>query len=250
MICLSVVSHGQAPIAAGFLSSLASVKPPLVTRVVYTRNIPEPALAIPDLDPIRFEIIDNAAPHGFGENHNAAFRRCAEPYFCVVNPDILLVEDPFPALVDAFREPALGLAAPLVLSPERQVENTARSLYTPAELLRQKWRPRNRAGSADWLAGMFMLFRSDVYRLIGGFDERYFLYIEDVDICTRLRVAGFGLRQQAGAQVIHAAQKRSHRSLRHAAWHTRSMLRYWATPSFWRYRSMLKQARRMPASPG
>ena len=123
MICLSVVSHGQAPIAAGFLSSLASVKPPLVTRVVYTRNIPEPALAIPDLDPIRFEIIDNAAPHGFGENHNAAFRRCAEPYFCVVNPDILLVEDPFPALVDAFREPALGLAAPLVLSPERQVEN-------------------------------------------------------------------------------------------------------------------------------
>ena len=244
MICISVVSHGQRDIAAAFLQTLARVKPASVSHIVYTRNIDEPDLPAMDLGAARLEIITNGEPKGFGANHNAAFERCTEPFFCVCNPDILLASDPFPPLLAAFGEPQLGLVAPRVLTPEGGLENTARRLYTPWELLAQKFRPANLGLEGDWLAGMFLLFRSQAFRAVGGFDPGYFLYIEDVDICTRLRVAGWTLRQQPEAEVIHDARKQSHRSLKYTRWHLAGMLRYWSSAGFWRYRRLLRRARR------
>jgi GT2 family glycosyltransferase len=91
---------------------------------------------------------------------------------------------------------------------------------------------------------MFLLFRSQAFRAVGGFDSRYFLYIEDVDICTRLRVAGWRLLQVSEAEVIHDARKQSHRSLKYTRWHLAGMLRYWSSPGFWRYRRLLSRSRR------
>lgn len=241
MICISVVSHGQGEIAARFLESLDRSAPSLVSQVIYTRNIPETATRTTGLRRIALSTIDNAQPRGFGQNHNAAFARCEQPYFCVVNPDIVLPGDPFPALCRCLEDEGLGLVAPLVTTSNLVTENTARRLYTPYELIRQKLRPRNHGESPDWLAGMFMLFRSEAFRAIGGFDERYFLYIEDVDICTRLRLAGWRLRQCPESSVIHDARKQSHRSLKYTTWHIAGMLRYWTSTSFWLYRALLKR---------
>jgi GT2 family glycosyltransferase len=249
VICISVVSHGQAEIAAAFLRSLGVVAPGLVSQVVYTRNIPEPELPPVDLEGIELVVIDNPRPRGFGENHNAAFARCTRPFFCVVNPDILLPSDPFGELLHCLEDPGLGLVAPVVTTPALVIENTARALYTPVELIRQKVSPRNRAAEADWLAGMFLMFRSEAYQGIGGFDERYFLYIEDVDICTRLRLAGWRLAQCQACSVIHDARKQSHRSLKYTSWHIAGMLRYWATRSFWRYRALLRGRKKGMGNP-
>jgi GT2 family glycosyltransferase len=240
VICISVVSHQQAAIAHRFLQTLAASGSRLVTQVVYTRNLPEPDLAALDLPGVAVVTIDNDRPRGFGENHNAAFAHCSQPFFCVVNPDILVTTDPFPALMRCLEDPGIGLVAPRVTTPALALENTARSLYTPPEVIRQKLRPQNQGQSPDWLAGMFMLFRSDAYRAIGGFDEGYFLYIEDVDICTRLRLAGWRLQQCADSSVIHDARKQSHRSLKYTGWHLAGMFRYWTSITFWRYRSMLR----------
>jgi GT2 family glycosyltransferase len=240
MICISIVSHGQADIAARFLHALKRLAPALVTQVIYTRNIPERDTPPVDLGHIGLSVVDNVQPRGFGQNHNSAFARCEQPFFCVVNPDIVLQSDPFPELHRCLADETLGLVAPLVTTPGLTIENTARSLYTPPELIRQKLRPRNFGASPHWLAGMFMLFRSDAYRAIGGFDERYFLYIEDVDICTRLRLAGWQLKQCPKSSVIHDARKQSHRSLKYTSWHIAGMLRYWASPAFWRYRALLR----------
>jgi N-acetylglucosaminyl-diphospho-decaprenol L-rhamnosyltransferase len=246
VICISVVSHGQMEIAAAFLQTIARFKPPLVSHVVYTRNIGEPDLPALDLGPARLEIISNSVPKGFGANHNAAFERCRSPFFCVCNPDILLASDPFPRLIEPFEKQNVGLVAPRVLTPAGRVENTARSLYTPFELLSQKLRPANLGGRADWLAGMFLLFRSQAFRGVGGFDAGYFLYIEDVDICSRLRVAGWELLQHPEAEVVHDARKQSHRSLKYTRWHLAGMLRYWSSPGFWRHRRLLSRDRRHP----
>jgi len=247
MICLSVVSHGQQDIALRFLRALAELRPLLVSQVIYTCNLPEPDLPPLELGHIRLVTLRNLSAKGFSENHNAAFKLCAAPYFGVVNPDILLPSDPFPALVEAFEDTSVGVVAPVVASPALEVENTSRRLYTPFELLRQKLRPSNLGEHGDWLAGMFLLFRSRAFRAVKGFDEGYFLYIEDVDICTRLRLAGWTLRQCASAQVIHDARKTSHRSLRYTVWHLRGMFRYWRSPTFWRYRRLLLDRRQRHA---
>jgi GT2 family glycosyltransferase len=90
---------------------------------------------------------------------------------------------------------------------------------------------------------MCLLLRSDAYRMVGGFDERYHLYCEDVDLCLRLRVAGWSLRQVESATVIHAAQRASHRSLPYLGWHVSSLLKLWTSRVYWSYMAQRKTLR-------
>ena len=246
-ICLSIVSHGQQDVALALLHDLARLRPPAVSRIVYTANIAEPPLPPLDLGSIALERIDNPVPKGFGANHNAAFRACREGWFAVLNPDLRFPTDPFPALLAAAStDDRLALLAPLITDSDGQVQNTARRLYTPTEMVQQKRHPANVGRDAHWLAGMFLLVRSDAYAGIGGFDERYFLYIEDVDFCSRLVVAGWTLRQVAEATAIHDARKQSHRSLRFTLWHLQGMLRYWTGRSYRDHRRLLKGSSTRP----
>jgi N-acetylglucosaminyl-diphospho-decaprenol L-rhamnosyltransferase len=66
---------------------------------------------------------------------------------------------------------------------------------------------------------------------VEGFDEGYFMYCEDVDLCLRLRLQGLTL-SKAPARVIHAGQRNSHRRLRHLMWHLRSLLRLWTSVAY------------------
>lgn len=247
MITLSIISHGQRELAIKLLRDLARHGCPDVSEVIYTRNLPEPPLPAIDLGHIRLVVIDNPAPKGYGANHNAAFARCGQPYFCVCNPDISLPGDPFGRLLGFMQARGLGLAGPLVKAPDGTVENSARRLYTPREVIRQKLAPANQCAAEHWIAGMFMLFRADAFRSVGGFDPCYYLYIEDVDICTRLCVEGWTLAQCPDAVVVHDARRDSHRTLRYSLWHLSGMLRYWSSPGFWRYRRLL--AERADADP-
>ena len=81
----------------------------------------------------------------------------------------------------------------------------------------------------DWVGGMFMLFRREAFERVQGFDERFFLYYEDVDICRRLHGAGYDVVATPRAQATHEAQRASRRKPRHMALHARSMLRYLTT---------------------
>ena len=238
-ITLSVVSHGQRDIALRMLQDILRLMPPDVAEIIYTANVPEQELPPLATGHIRLTMIRNETPKGFGANHNTAFSHCRTRYFAVLNPDLRFERDPFPALLRGFAAPERGLMAPQIYSPEGRLENTARKLYTPRELIRQKLHPVNHGDHPDWLAGMFLLFNSRAYNEIRGFDEGYFLYIEDVDICSRLCLAGWTLAQAADARVVHDARKQSHRSLRFTLWHIGGMLRYWTRVCFWRYGWML-----------
>ena len=80
--------------------------------------------------------------------------------------------------------------------------------------------------SPDWVAGMLLMFRAPVYAELSGFDERYFLYYEDVDLCRRLRKRGYEVRLVPSVSAVHDARRESRRSLRHMRWHLASVLRF------------------------
>jgi GT2 family glycosyltransferase len=244
MLTLSIVSHGQAALVRNLLEDVrARVRTPVA--VLMTVNVPE-ALPFSAAD-FRFpiEIHRNPAPRGFGANHNAAFARASGTHFCVLNPDIRLAADPFAPLLAALEDPAVGVVGPLVRGESGGVEPSFRRYPTPMFILRKALLgapavPEYAIGDApispDWIGGMFMLFRAETYREIGGFDERYFLYYEDVDICARLRHRGYDIRLIPAASVTHAARRDSHRRLRYLGWHIRSMLRFWGSDAYRRAR--------------
>jgi len=243
-VSISVVSHGQGALAASLLADLAAcVTTPL--EVTLTMNLPE---TLP-FDHASFDfpihVIENPTPRGFAANHNAAFHGCRGGAFCVLNPDIRIQRDPFPELLACLRDPTVGVAAPLIKNPMGDIEDSARRFPTPFSLLRKAWFRRIEVdypiGSEtiypDWVAGMFMLFPREVFASLRGFDERYFLYYEDVDLCARILLAGRRVALCPSALAIHDARRRSMSSLRYARWHASSMVRYlvlWATRLAWR----------------
>jgi hypothetical protein len=230
-ITLSVVSHAQNWLVNALLTDLAQLRE-IELAIVVTQNVPDrDALTAPP----GVEVVVNERPKGFGANHNAAFQRCRTTYFCVVNPDVRLNMDPFPVLLSALEARGnAGVAGPQVCDPDGHTEDSARRFPTVLRLLR-KLLPGARGpdypatgGPAvvDWVAGMFMLFRSEAFRAAGGFDERFFLYYEDVDICRRLGSLGHGALYVPEATVIHDARRESRRNPRRMAIHAASALRY------------------------
>lgn len=229
-IAVSIVSHGHGPMVNRLIAQLRDCSE--VGRIILTRNIPEPGE--PPADDL-VEVVRPDMPRGFGANHNAAFLHCREPYFCVLNPDIHLCGNPFPSLLACIEGTTAALAAPLIVAPNGDVEDSIRRFPTLRSLLlkamgagdgRYMVSREDASFRPDWVAGMFMLLRADDFAQIGGFDERYFLYYEDVDICMRLWQAERPVVACPSATAIHDARRASRKSLRHLRWHLASMGRY------------------------
>lgn len=239
MICISIVSHGHASMLPLLVDRILGFID--VSQLIVTFNISED-LVLPS-DP-RLQVISNHSPKGFGANHNHAFTFCKSPYFCVLNPDIIFKENPFPQLIYDIKFFKTDLAAPLVLNRRGEIEDSIR--YFPSIFTLIKKMILNRRGSfpnhdsevfaADWVAGMFMLFTNSGFERLGGFDERYFLYYEDVDICVRLWRLGLRLAVNPSVEVIHDARRASRKNIDHMKMHLLSMLTFliyqgWRLPS-------------------
>ena len=236
MVCVSVVSHRQALLVKSLLDDLAAHCLGAV-EVILTLNVDEPLAFEPGAFGYPIELVRNSSPRGFGANHNAAFRRCRQRTFCVLNPDIRLTANPFPALLEELARDRTGVVAPRIVDLAGRTEDSARRFPTPWSLIAKAlgradaldYEMESASFSPDWVAGMFMLFGDDAFRAVGGFDERYFLYYEDVDICARLRAAGYDVRYVPAAAAVHDARRASRSNWQHRIWHAQSILRYLVT---------------------
>ena len=237
---LSVVSHGQSDLVCALVAALSVPGAASIVKLVVTSNVP----ALDDFSglidsalsyPFELKLIENAKPIGFGANQNQAFRHCSTEHFCIINPDIELVRDPFIALAQLLTQPGVGIAYPRQVDASFKLLDFERKLVTPASLWcryigLQRYQPQAGA-SVDWVSGAFMAFKSSVFQSLGGFDERYFLYCEDVDICLRAQLAGYQLAK-ADIDVIHHTRRSTLKSRQHLMWHLRSLLRLWGSEPY------------------
>lgn len=236
-LALSIVSHGQGHLVAALLQDLAPHVNERV-QVLVTINIPE-SEAFLDQATYPVTVIRNTAPLGFGANHNQAFAQAGAAFFVVMNPDIRLTRLDFERLLAPFEGSTVAAVSPLVRGVEGGIEDHARrfpSLLRIARRVARRFVGLTNAPDydltvgpltvVDWVAGMFVVFRSDLYRCVGGFDERYFMYLEDADICRRLASAGWCTAVNNRVEVVHAARRSTLRQWRHFRWHVSSLARF------------------------
>jgi GT2 family glycosyltransferase len=235
-LSVSIVSHGHGQMAQHLVSSLLLF--PEIEQIIVTLNIPED---FPSFSSDRVILKKNIQPKGFGANHNAAFSLSQSDTFCVLNPDIIFEVNPFPILLNVLNDYSVGVVAPLVLSADGYPEDSMRYFITPLTMAKRIMRLNSGYYSIkncendffpDWVAGMFMLFQANTYEKVGGFDESYFMYCEDADICTRIWKTGYRVVGCLSTRVFHNAQRASHRSFKHLLWHLRSMARYFVIHSY------------------
>lgn len=231
-LVVSIVSHEHGSMVHELIWTLARLNAGVIARVVLTLNMPEAEPAPPAEGwPFALQIIRNPQPAGFGTNHNRALAGAAEPFVCVLNPDVELAGcDPFVALVRAAAMPGTGCAYPGQLDDQGRLQDSERELLTPWVLLRRRVMGRGET-KADWVNAACLVLPQPVWQALGGFDEAYFMYCEDVDLCLRLRLAGLAL-VRAPVQVVHAGRRASQRRWVHLRWHVQSLLRLWRSPVY------------------
>lgn len=233
-VTVSIVSHGQLDLILPLLEQLDRFSSAVVDKVVLTINIPEADVLGGATFRFPVERIENSAPKGFGANHNQAFRRCKTPWFLVLNPDIRFDRDVLAPLM-AQAAPDSGLLTPRILEPGKSAPEQHRAIITPLEIVTRRRPGYVRPTVPAWIPGLFMLFRTEAYAAVGGFDERFFMYGEDFDICARTRLAGWRLQVGEDLIALHDARRASHGSSQHLRWHVGSLLRVWTSRAFWRY---------------
>lgn len=227
-LTISVVSHGQ-----GFLikNLLADIKlgVGVTCELIVTLNIPEDESFLSGYENHQLTVIRNTAPKGFGENHNQAFSRSSGNFFAVVNPDVRLNFFNIRPLLDHFCDSSIGVISPAVFSSAGELQDSARKFPTITSLILRKFGIQktdyifgDMAVDVEWVAGMFMVFSKYSYTLVKGFDMKYFMYMEDADICRRLSQHGLRVLVLPSLQVIHDARRASRHNIRHFIWHCRS----------------------------
>lgn len=233
---MSIVSHNQGELISSLLEDLASSNwnDGFSFEVIITLNIPEDEAWLERPFEFPVKVLRNVSPKGFGENHNCAFSASRGRFFAVVNPDIRFVDFSLRPLLNSLASPDVGVCGPVVLSSDKILQDSARQFPSVKRLLLRKLLRQRHPDYAitadtvevDWLAGMFLLFRSEVYAAIHGFDDRYFMYMEDVEICRYLHQRGFKVIWVTSVGVVHLAARASRRNVRHLGWHLSSMVRY------------------------
>jgi len=242
-ISISIVSHAQIHLVEELLHDIAQHCHNSSIEVILTLNTDEVLLFSSNSFLFPVNLIRNSKPKGFSANHNQAFNYAVGDYFCVMNPDIRLNQDPFPVLLDCLQaDSSVGVVAPLVINRSGLIEDSARRFPTPLKILRKAfgrckgsdYSIKDKPVFPDWVGGMFMLFPREKFKQLRGFDERFFLYYEDVDLCARLRLQAYNVVMCPDAKVIHNAQWSSHHNVTYLFWHLASMIRFFCSTVFMR----------------
>ncbi len=160
---------------------------------------------------------------GFGAGCNAGLAAGSAELVLFLNPDALLEPADLERLVEVLdAEPAVGLVGPrmydgdgtlipTVRRAQRSASVWAQALFLHRLFPRARWANEidaraatyERAGYPEWVSGACMLARRELLERLGGFDEGFFLYCEDMDLCTRLRAAGALIRFEPDATARH-----------------------------------------------
>ena len=161
---------------------------------------------------------------GFGGGVNYGARRVAGKLLLGCNPDLVLQPGALAAMADRLaQDRSLGLVGPALVTPAGDLQPSGRAFPTlrrssvqaalgvllPTNAYSRRYREANRTragtGIVDWVTGACFLIRREAFDAVGGFDDRYFMYVEEVDLCWRLARAGWRTGYESSARVLHLA---------------------------------------------
>ena len=196
------------------------------------------------LDNAKISYIKAERNGGFGYGHNLAMHKYAHlsDYFLICNPDIDFDPDELEKLLEVAKSSQVGLYSPKIIYPDGTDQFGQRLLPTPLNLFARRFLPQYISNKLDdryllktlefdkpalvpSVSGSFMLFRSECLLALGGFDERYFMYMEDIDLARRC-VVKFGVLYVPSACVVHEHQQASYKNKAMLRAHIVSAIKY------------------------
>ncbi|MCH5319099.1 MAG: glycosyltransferase [Paramuribaculum sp.] len=242
MLTASLVIH-DSPLEQ-VLEAIECIRRSTVEKIwiVYNGDISKSSL-YSDIPGTEFIPADN---RGFGAGHNIALRKALEMgsrYHLVMNADISWTGDILLTLINHLDEDSsIGLIAPEIRNSDGSLQYSCRKLPRPLHLLARRFLPRfiikkqddnyllkhidhTKPINAPYLLGCFMLFRCEALKQVGMFDERFFLYPEDIDLTRRIH-SKWKTIYLPEVSIVHSHNRQSYKSIKILIVHLINMMRY------------------------
>lgn len=182
---------------------------------------------------------------GFGGGNNFGVQEATADYIFLLNSDATIKPGALGVLIECLKDPQVGIAAPAIYVPDGSRQSDAVGIFpTPWAILSGKSKRPPTSSTADWVTGAAMMMRRTEFLELGGFDEEFFMYLEDVDLCKRYHDKGFQIRCAPAAEVVHLGGGSKSSSAAQKAQFSSSTDYYLRKHGFsWVSRTLLKAAR-------
>lgn len=201
--------------------------------------------------------IENTKIAGFAENNNKGVTYANGEYILILNPDIIIQQNSIDLLyLYLSKNEQIGIIAPQLLNTDFSIQYSMRKFISPSILFARIFtrgndqsenskvkeylmseRSFSEPTQVDWCLGAALLFRKSFYQQLKGFDENFFLYVEDMDICHRCWKLGKQVVYLPESKMIHAHQRSSTKLNKKTLMHVRSMFYF-----FWKNRFSIKRS--------
>lgn len=191
----------------------------------------------------KIDYIKSDGNYGFGYGHNVAINKYAfqSDFFLICNPDIIFSNNEFEKLFNFAKKRSEGLFLPRIIYPDGRNQYGARLLPSPLNLFARRFSPLlankldnnyllkdlslTKPSFVPNLSGCFMLFKSSSLLSLNGFDESFFMYLEDIDLSRRC-AERFGTVYYPLVSVIHKHEQASYKNAKLLKAHLKSALQY------------------------
>lgn len=219
-ISIIIVNYNGAEVVLNCLASLVQTVVMEGTEIIVVDNAStdgSPAAIAEQFPAVR--LIPQSKNVGFGAANNVGVAHARGEYVFLLNSDTVLLTDVIPTLVAKFHQyPGVGIVGPRLLNPDHSFQLStayAISLWGEFRTLMQVRQYRQLAHrsalakrygrdlSVDIVVGAAMMMRRSLYQQVGGFDETFFMYLEESDLCQRVRELGYQILYTPDGELIH-----------------------------------------------
>lgn len=188
------------------------------------------------------EYLEMKSNLGFGKGHNFVIDKLNSQYHAIINPDILLKEDSFGKIIDYMdKDSEVGMCIPKIVDENGNRQDVYRLELTIFDMIIRriggnlflKRKALHTMQNADYTKpfqvpfgqGSFLVIRTNIFKQLNGFDDKYFMYLEDADLCKRLNTIS-KLMYYPYTEVIHKWERGSHKNIKLFGYHLKSMKYY------------------------
>jgi len=201
-LSIIIVNHNTADMLIRCLHSIRSQSCHSSEVILVDNASQDNSLEIAEGPLSRLTVIANKQNLGFARANNQALNISRGRYIYFLNPDTELKEGVLGAIIEFMESnPEIGLAGTRILNPDGSFQSSVERHY-PGER-HSRGELSGLKGDIAWVSGASMIARRSVMREVNGFDERFFLYGEDLDLCLAVRIAGWTIGYIPAALVVH-----------------------------------------------
>jgi GT2 family glycosyltransferase len=196
----------------------------------------------------QIQVLFNPRKTGYGENHNLNLQKANGRYFVIMNSDMIVPPDVFVCLRDYMDQNSdVGIVSPRFLNDDGTIQCLNKHYPTLLDLFLRRFLPKSFKSlfqrrldyyemrdvgyestfEVQFLSGAFMFCQTHLLKLLGGFDRRYFLYLEDADLCRRVQRTHRTLYNHQ-VSVIHFWQRSAHKNWIYTYYFIKSVFIYFS----------------------